>query len=414
MTQVVPPPGRPVPRQRLFGPSSADPGLGGDPAVPSVASARRGWRSTWRQAPWSDLLASWLTVRLVVLGALLISTLLRRHLLDDQGIAFRTTGLLGWDADWYRRIAEHGYDGAGRESLRFFPLFPLLVRAVAWPLGGSVPAALLLLANLGALAYAWLLHRLALREGLGEQVARRAIWALALAPAGFVLVMGYTEALYGVLVVGVFLAARDRNWLLAALLGLLAGASRPTGLLLALPVLVEALRALPGAPVADLIRRITAIVAPAVGLALYLGWVGWRYGDPMLPFTLQAEHKLRGGTFVNPIPELWQVARAAVLDDGPITLLVHLPAVLLALVLLVVVARRLPISYLAFAVATLALALTARRLSSFERYAGSAVPLLLAAALMVTSTTGMKVALVLSGVAVAGYSLLAFTHLLVP
>lgn len=365
-------------------------------------------------APWPDLLASWLTVRVVVLLALLMSTLLRRHLLARYGLRMSTSGLLGWDADWYRRIAEHGYGGAGRESLRFFPAFPLLVRAASWPLGGSVPAALLLLANGGAVGYAWLLHRLALREGLGERVALRAVWAVALAPAGFVLVMGYTEALYGALVVAVFLAARDRRWLLVVGLGLVAGCSRPTGVLLALPVLIEALRTLRGASPGDLLKRACAVAAPAVGLAAYLGWVGWRYGDPLLPFRLQAEGRLRGGTFVDPIPDLWRVARNAVLHDGPVTILVHLPVLLVSLALLVVVARRLPGSYFAFAVGTLALGLTAQRLTSFERYAGSAVPLLLAAALLVGRGRRAAASLVLGGVAVAGYSLLAFTNLLVP
>ena len=383
---------------------------------PDQPDQRVGLVRWWRRlpAPWPDLLTSWLTVRVVVLLALVMSALLRRHLLHRYGLRMSTSGLLGWDADWYRRIAEHGYDGAGRESLRFFPAFPLLVRWTAWPLGGSVPAALLLLANSGALAYAWLLHRLALREGLGEQVARRAVWVAALAPAGFVLVMGYTEALYGVLVVAVFLAARDRRWLLVVGLGLLAGCSRPTGVLLALPVLIEALRTVRGARPLDLLKRACAVAAPAAGLAVYLLWVGWRYGDPLLPFRLQVDDRLRGGAFVNPVPDLWQVARDAVLQDGPVTILVHLPVVCVSLVLLVVVARRLPVSYLAFAAGTLTLALTAQRLTSFERYAGSAVPLLLAAALLVGSGRRAAVSLALAGVAVAGYSLLAFTNLLVP
>ena len=377
-------------------------------------SGRISLRERLRRPPWPDLLASWLTVRAVVLLALVMSTLLRRELQARYGVQLPTTGLLGWDADWYRRIAESGYDGAGRESLRFFPAFPLLVRVVSWPLGGSVPAALLLLANGSAIGYAWLVHRLALREGLGDQVARRAVWVLALAPAGFVLVMGYTEAVYGVLVVGVFLAARDRRWLLVAGLGLVAGASRPTGVLLALPVLVEACRALRGAPVRDLAVRALAVAAPAAGLASYLLWVGVNYGDARLPFSLQSDRRLRGGTFYNPIPELWRVASGAAAHDGPVTILMHLPVLITCVALTVVVARRLPASYTAFTLATLALALTAKRLSSFERYTGSAVPLLLAAALVVTGNTRPKVALVLGGVSLAGYALLAFTRLLVP
>ncbi len=39
-----------------------------------------------------------------------------------------------WDADWFLRIAGEGYD-PGNGSAAFFPLYPLLVRAVAAPFG---------------------------------------------------------------------------------------------------------------------------------------------------------------------------------------------------------------------------------------------------------------------------------------
>jgi Mannosyltransferase (PIG-V) len=70
--------------------------------------------------------------------------------------------LARWDAVWYLRIAESGFGGSDVRAA-FFPLYPLLVRAVAAPFGAS-PGALLvagyvvaLLAFLGALV---LLHRL--------------------------------------------------------------------------------------------------------------------------------------------------------------------------------------------------------------------------------------------------------------
>ncbi|MGH8979351.1 MAG: hypothetical protein ACRDV7_14825, partial [Acidimicrobiia bacterium] len=40
-------------------------------------------------------------------------------------------GLQAWDAAFYVDIARGGYDAVGTDGLRFFPLFPLLARAVA-------------------------------------------------------------------------------------------------------------------------------------------------------------------------------------------------------------------------------------------------------------------------------------------
>src|SRR5215216_2115534 len=50
--------------------------------------------------------------------------------------------LARWDAVWYLRIADSGYgDSAPRAA--FFPLYPLLVRSVAAPIGGSEAAHLI-------------------------------------------------------------------------------------------------------------------------------------------------------------------------------------------------------------------------------------------------------------------------------
>src|SRR3954463_3873303 len=48
--------------------------------------------------------------------------------------------LARWDAVWYLRVAQGGY-GGDQARAAFFPLYPLTVRALATPLGGS-PAAL--------------------------------------------------------------------------------------------------------------------------------------------------------------------------------------------------------------------------------------------------------------------------------
>ena len=88
-----------------------------------------------------------------------------------------------WDAVWYLRVAESGY-GEGEARAAFFPLYPLLVRTLATPVGGS-PAALLVAAYvvaLGAFLVALnLLYRLVVLE-LGRPLARPALLLLAVFP----------------------------------------------------------------------------------------------------------------------------------------------------------------------------------------------------------------------------------------
>lgn len=354
------------------------------------------------RAAWRPVLLSWLAARVVVLLALALA---------DALPADRREDLLGWDADWYRRIADSGYQHLPPESVRFFPLLPLLARALA--LGSDAGWALLVLANGGAVVAGLLTHRLALREGLDQAAADRAVWALALAPAGYVLVMGYTEPLHLVLLAGVLLGLRDRRWWLVAGLGALSGALRPTGVVVAVPVLVEALCGLRGAGPGELARRAVAVAAPVAGLAAYLGWVGLVFGRPLLPFTVQQGAKLRGGTFVDPIPSLITAVRSPLGSQaaGP---LLHLPGIVVALGLLVVVARRLPRSHTAYTAATLVLALTAREVQSFDRYALSALPLALAAGLVLSTRRAVLAACLAAVPLLALSAALAFRHSTVP
>src|SRR5205085_1127981 len=82
-----------------------------------------------------------------------------------------------------------------RSALRFFPLYPLLGRALGYVLGGMFDVAFLVLANVPALLFAVLLVRLVRREGGDQAAAGRAAWFVALVPPGFVLVFAYAEAI---------------------------------------------------------------------------------------------------------------------------------------------------------------------------------------------------------------------------
>ncbi|WP_244957226.1 hypothetical protein [Candidatus Frankia nodulisporulans] len=195
----------------------------------------------WR---WREVLLAWLAARVVVGAALAMTRFIADQAQGDQNLTLRTTGLLGWDAGWYRTIAESGYGGAGAESRRFFPLLPMAVRGLAQVPGaaGREGPILLVIVNVCALGLALALVRLATVEGLGEDATSRLIWFTALAPPAFVLVMGYAEAVAGLLAVAVFLGARTRRFELAALAGLLGGLCRPLGVLLVVPLAIEATR----------------------------------------------------------------------------------------------------------------------------------------------------------------------------
>ena len=83
-----------------------------------------------------------------------------------------------WDSGWYFDIASRGYyfNADGQSSIAFFPLYPLLMRAVAWPFGGTDRAIWVagIVVSSAAFALALLaVHRLTQQLFGDREVARR-------------------------------------------------------------------------------------------------------------------------------------------------------------------------------------------------------------------------------------------------
>jgi len=355
----------------------------------------------------------WFAARAVVGGALAVAHELVTQTKPLASVATRVhQGLLGWDAGWYESIARHGYAGAGHSSLRFFPLVPLLARALSSVPGIGVGAALVVVANASAFAAVVLLAMLARRETGDTSLARRAAWLLCLAPPAFTQVMGYAEATLLALSVGTLLALRARAWWWAAALGLAAATTRPVGVLLVIPAAIEALRGRPHPGPGRRSARTAAVAGPALGLGAFLAWVGWRYGDFLAPLEEQQQGSHRGGV-ADPLRTLAHDASLLV-HGRHLGSALHLPWAIVAIAVLVVALRRWPAAYPAYAAGVLAVALTASNLDGFERYALSAFPLVLAGATVTSSRRVERAVLTLSAAGLALYALLAFTNLYVP
>ena len=361
----------------------------------------------------------------VVARVVVLSTLGLAHFIVDRthpatvGVAARVhAGLLGWDAGWYETIARVGYGPLGRQSLRFFPAVPVLTHGLAWLGLGDGPA-LVLLANAAAFAATAMLYVLVRRETGSKDVARRAVWVLSLVPAAFVLVMGYAEAVLLVFAVGCFLALRPPttsahtrpHFAVAGLLAFAAALTRPVGVLLFLAVASEVVRWWQRLGRNERAAGLAAVAAPFVGLLVFLGWSKHTVNDWWAPLRVQLQNSHHGG-LADPFVTLYDDAKGLVHHHVGTAL--HVPWVLLALAMLIVCWRRLPAPYTLFAAAALAVAVSGANLDSFERYALSAFPLSIAAALLLAQSQVERLVLTLLSAGLAGYALLAFLNLSVP
>ncbi len=203
--------------------------------------------------------------------------------------------LLRWDSEWYHIIATQGYvfdgDVAVRQTVAFYPLFPLLARGVAGLTGLDVADAMLLVANAAALAAILLLFRL-VRGEYGDPVALLAIALISFFPASVFLSAGYTEPLVLLWMVGFFLALARQRFVWAAVLAGLAVGTRSSGIVL-LPVLWWELWRHRG--IAQFFRDIVPLTLLATsGLWLYMIYLGHAFGRP-LAFS-EAQMAFHGGT----------------------------------------------------------------------------------------------------------------------
>lgn len=370
-----------------------------------------GWPSRLLTLASSPGVVSFFAARFAVLGALALTRYLVSNLGAEDPTGRPPSGLVGWDASWYLRIIESGYQHLPWESMRFFPLLPLSAKVLSPFLGARL--ALLVVVNAAALGAGILIERLAREESGGDRaLASRAAWILAFLPPAFVLAMGYAEALLIFFSIAMFLALRRQRWGWAIVMGLLAGLSRPLGVLLVVPAVIECCRELRRARPGERMLRAAAAISPGGGGLVYLGWSWLAHGDPLRPLRLQQEYDRRGG-FENPVTRLAEAARQ-LLDGADLGSGLHFPWAIGFLVLLVVCFRKLPASYGAFAAAVLLVALSASNLDSLERYGLSAFPLVIALASILRPPWLERAALVLMGCGLTTYATLAFLGAYVP
>jgi hypothetical protein len=123
-----------------------------------------------------------------------------------------------------------------------------------------------------------LLYRLA-RVDETEEVARASVFYMLVFPTAYFLHIGYTESLFLALALGSFLAARERCWWAAGLLGGLAALARVNGLLLIPALAFEVWEEYRGSG-----RRLRAewlwALTPLAGFGVYLFINWWVLGDP--------------------------------------------------------------------------------------------------------------------------------------
>ena len=202
-----------------------------------------------------------------------------------------------WDSFWYLTIARTGYSptlhpvGLGTHDRysewAFYPAYPLVVRGFATATRLPLVSAGYVVAGLLGVCAVRAVYALG-AEVAGEAVGRASALLFAAWPGSVALSLAYSEGLFVTAAAVALVLAMRRRWWLAGIAGLVATASRPTGL-----ALLGALAVAAGVDIARGGRRsLPALAAPVVaalgigGFALYGGlrtgdWLVWRHAEAL-------------------------------------------------------------------------------------------------------------------------------------
>lgn len=305
---------------------------------------------------------------------------------------------VAFDSEYYLSIAVVGYDDpevpqyaapGGEEvplNYAFLPAYPLVMRAVAVPLGslGMEPIAAAVVAGvivsvLATLPAMLALHSLA-RRHLGEGGALRSAFYLLIFPSGFFLAQVYTEALFLALSFGALALAADRRPLPAGLLAIVAVLTRPVGIALVLPIGVGLVEAIlrwrrTGKDAAPPWRALAAwgaaLVAP---VAAYVVWSSSEMGQTFE--TVQREYFGRGLLNLEAAWRGWTTALSGFGEALPETRAYYgleVAAVVLSVIACAWAVRRWPGPAL-FGLAALLISLTSGEPQGMIRYALAVPP----------------------------------------
>ncbi len=208
-------------------------------------------------------------------------------------------GFARWDAEWYRTIAREGYvyyPGV-QSSVAFWPTYPVVIRALSWAFPSIYITGTVVTVVGGATAVVVL--RKWAKVFVPNSVAITAVVLLCVFPFSWYLYgVVYSDALFVATAVGAFyLVERDR-YFWAGIVGIMATAGRPAGLVVALALVLRVIERRNLASGASGLRNVlnprslTKSDAP-----IFLSWLGvgawcaflWaKFGDPLLFVTIEA------------------------------------------------------------------------------------------------------------------------------
>jgi hypothetical protein len=192
--------------------------------------------------------------------------------------------LAEWDGPDYLDISRFGYTSLAQTN--FFPLYPLLIRAVTVIVRSALDSALLVswVSLVGALFYYLKIVKRLFHISHNNE-AIRAVLLFLVFPTSVFLLATYTESLFAFFALGSVYAALRKRWQLAGSFGFLATLTHVNGIFLI--VLTSLILLEEGVKLKDVAQ---SAALSAMGLIVYMFFLLDQFHKPLAFVTAQREH----------------------------------------------------------------------------------------------------------------------------
>jgi|BioPla2DNA2_1021312.scaffolds.fasta_scaffold61990_1 Gpi18-like mannosyltransferase len=146
---------------------------------------------------------------------------------------------LKWDSTPYIFLAENGYvvEGEPRLYIVFYPLYPLLIRALNFITKNSMLSGVII-SNVCNCFASYYLYKL-VNIDFDDKTSFATVKYMLIFPFSFFLGIVYTESLFIMLSIMCFYYLRKNNWKLAGIFGFLSAVTKNQGVILFAPAVIE-------------------------------------------------------------------------------------------------------------------------------------------------------------------------------
>lgn len=351
----------------------------------------------WSRHPWGKIIIWMVASRILIFVLAYMVDLIANGY--DGGIFERMQTLwLRSDSPSYLGIAKNWYvtEGDPRFHIVFFSFYPMVLKVFQLVVGDYFAAAMLtsFTCSIGA---AIVLYELAAID-MSRRDALRAVRYMFILPAAFFFTSPMTESLFLLLTVSCMLLIRKKKYLWAGLIGALAAFTRSIGIMMIVPMGIEAIRDVirvyregSGKKLKSIAARLGGLLIIPLGLGAYVLINYLVTGNPLQFMEYQWDHwHQRMGLFFNTVSyETSYFLRA--LNDMELKTAWGLwfPGLVYifgTLAVMIAAARRMRSSYTGYFIAYFIMAVGPTWLLSAPRYLTAAFPV----AIALSALTGGK------------------------